>query len=83
MLRSIFYRLDPNFFDHQHNHTIVQFSDIFSVMLMKYKQGVWLDTDVYLVQQFHPEVGENWLARENALRVGVSAHCIYRLIVRL
>lgn len=52
-------------------------------MLMKYKQGVWLDTDVYLVQQFYPEVGENWLARENALRVGVSAHCIYRLIVRL
>ncbi len=42
-------------------------------MLMKYQQGVWLDTDVYLVKQFHPDANKVWLARENAVRVGVSA----------
>ncbi len=42
-------------------------------MLMKYQQGVWLDTDVYLVKQFHPDADKVWLARENNTRVGVSA----------
>ncbi|AQX18492.1 hypothetical protein BA1379B_006670 [Bartonella sp. A1379B] len=70
---SVFYRLDPNFPDYEPCRTIVQFSDLFCIMLMKYEKGVWLDTDVYLVKQFHPEVGQVWLAKENAARVGVSA----------
>ncbi len=40
---------------------------------MKYQQGVWLDTDVYLVKQFHPDVNKVWLARENHIRIRVSA----------
>ncbi|WP_336288027.1 hypothetical protein [Bartonella sp. CB60] len=71
--RSVFYRLDPHFPDYEPNRTIVQFSDLFRIMLMKHQQGVWLDTDVYLVKQFHPEADRVWLARENAARVGVSA----------
>lgn len=42
-------------------------------MLIKYKQGVWLDTDVYLVKQFHLDANQVWLARKNHIRVGVSA----------
>ncbi len=42
-------------------------------MLMEYQQGVWLDTDVYLVKQFHPDANKVWLARENKRIVGVSA----------
>ncbi|WP_354186892.1 hypothetical protein [Bartonella japonica] len=71
--RSAIYRIDPNFSDDDPGCTIVQFSDFFRVMLMKYQQGVWLDTDVYLVKQFHPDVDKIWFARENAARVGVSA----------
>ncbi|GAA5095394.1 hypothetical protein [Bartonella acomydis] len=71
--RSAIYRLDPNFSDDKQSCTIVQFSDFFRVMLMKYQQGVWLDTDVYLLKQFHPDTQKVWLARENAVRVGVSA----------
>lgn len=70
---STLYRLDPKFPDYKPNRTIVQFSDFFRVMLMKHQAGVWLDTDVYLVKQFHPQEGEVWLARENVERVGVSA----------
>ncbi len=71
--RSAIYRLDPDFSDNKPGYTIVQFSDFFRVMLMKYQQGVWLDTDVYLVKQFHPDADKVWLARENNTRVGVSA----------
>ncbi|AQX27859.1 MULTISPECIES: hypothetical protein [unclassified Bartonella] len=71
--RSIFYRLDPNFPSYEPSRTIVQFSDLFRIMLMKYQKGVWLDTDVYLVKQFHPKVDQVWLAKENTARVGVSA----------
>lgn len=67
------YRLDPHFPDFKPSRTIVQFSDLFRIKLMKHKAGVWLDTDVYLVKQFHPEEGKVWLARENRSRVGVSA----------
>lgn len=70
---SVLYQLDPNFPDYKPNRTIVQFSDFFRVMLMKHSQGVWLDTDVYLVKQFHPDENKVWLARENRQRVGVSA----------
>lgn len=73
LLRSEIYCRDPNFSDSKPGYTIVQFSDFFRVMLMKYQQGVWLDTDVYLVKQFHPDVNKDWFARENALRVGVCA----------
>ncbi|ETS14408.1 hypothetical protein Q649_01056 [Bartonella quintana JK 73] len=71
--RSTIYRLDPNFSDSKPGCTIVQFSDFFRVMLMKYQQGVWLDTDVYLVKQFHPDADKVLFARENALKVDVSA----------
>ncbi len=71
--RSAIYRLDPDFSDDKLGCTIVQFSDFFRVMLMEYQQGVWLDTDVYLVKQFHPDADKVWLARENNTRVGVSA----------
>ncbi len=45
----------------------------FRVMLIKYQQGVWLDTDVYLVKQFHPDADKVWLAKGNNTRVGVFA----------
>ncbi len=34
---------------------------------------MWLDTDVYLLKQFHPDPSKPYLARENRFRVGVSA----------
>lgn len=70
---STLYRLDPTFPDFKPSRTIVQLSDFFRVMLMKNQAGVWLDTDVYLHKQFHPNENEVWLARENRSRVGVSA----------
>lgn len=70
---SVLYQLDAKFPDYKPNRTIVQFSDIFRVMLMKYQQGVWLDTDVYLVKPFQPDENKVWLASENRNRVGVSA----------
>lgn len=69
----IFKRLDPGYPNLRSRTTIVQFSDIFRIMLMKHKQGVWLDTDVYLLKQFHPDPSKPYLARENRFRVGVSA----------
>jgi len=66
-------RLDPTFPDFKPSRTIVQLSDFFRIMLMKYQQGVWLDTDVYLIKPFVPDKGEIWLARENRQRLGVSA----------
>lgn len=70
---SVLYQLDPDFPDYKPGRSIVQFSDIFRVMLMKHKQGVWLDTDVYLVKKFQPKENKVWLGRENRSRVGVSA----------
>ncbi|UXN07442.1 hypothetical protein [Bartonella sp. HY761] len=70
---SLLYKLDPSFPSFKPSRSIVQFSDIFRVMLMKYQKGVWLDTDIYLVKQFHPNPNEVWLASDNARRVGVSA----------
>ena len=69
----VFKRLDPGYPNFHSRTTIVQFSDIFRIMLMKHKQGVWLDTDVYLLKQFHPDPSKPYLARENRFRVGVSA----------
>jgi len=66
-------RLDPDFPCFKPSRTIVQLSDFFRIMLMKHEQGVWLDTDVYLVKPFVPERGKIWLARENYRRLGVSA----------
>ncbi|PRD42211.1 hypothetical protein C5748_17260 [Phyllobacterium phragmitis] len=71
--RRIFCRLDPNFPGFKPSRTIVQFSDLFRIMLMKHRQGVWLDTDVYLLKQFHPAPDRPYFARENRSRVGVSA----------
>lgn len=71
--RSAFKRLDPSYPNFKDRITIVQFSDIFRIMLMKHRQGVWLDTDVYLVKQFRPDPTKPYLARENRSRVGVSA----------
>lgn len=70
---QVFKRLDPNYPNLRSRTTIVQFSDIFRIMLMKHRQGVWLDTDVYLLKQFHPDPTKPYLARENHFRVGVSA----------
>jgi len=70
---EVLYRLDPDFPDERAITSIVQFSDFFRVMLMKYKQGVWLDSDVYLVKPFHPDPAQVWLAREDRSRLGVSA----------
>lgn len=70
---AAFKRLDPDFPNLKTRRTIVQFSDIFRIMLMKHRQGVWLDTDVYLVKPFHPDADRPYLARENRFRVGVSA----------
>ena len=68
-----FKRLDPGYPNFRNRTTIVQFSDIFRIMLMKHQQGVWLDTDVYLLKLFHPDPSKPYLARENRFRVGVSA----------
>ncbi|OYR16088.1 glycosyltransferase sugar-binding region containing DXD motif family protein [Brucella grignonensis] len=73
MPELVFKRLDPGYPNFRSRTTIVQFSDIFRIMLMKHKQGVWLDTDVYLLKQFHPDPSKPYLARENRFRVGVSA----------
>ena len=70
---QVFKRLDPNYPNLRSRTTIVQFSDIFRIMLMKHRQGVWLDTDVYVLKQFHPDPTKPYLARENHFRVGVSA----------
>lgn len=69
----VFKRLDPHYPNFRNRTTIVQFSDIFRIMLMKHSQGVWLDTDVYLLKQFHPDASKPYVARENRFRVGVSA----------
>jgi len=68
-----FKRLDPGYPTFRSSRTIVQFSDIFRIMLMKHQQGLWLDTDVFLLKQFHPDPEKPYLARENQYRVGVSA----------
>lgn len=70
---SVLYQLDPDYPSFGSNVSVVQFSDLFRVMLMKHRQGVWLDTDVYLVRPFLPSPDKVWLARENRERVGVSA----------
>ncbi|AUS54135.1 hypothetical protein CX678_05750 [Brucella melitensis] len=70
---TAFKRLDPAYPNFHTQLTVVQFSDIFRIILMKYQQGVWLDTDVYLLKQFHPDPDKPYLARENRSRVGVSA----------
>jgi len=71
--KSMLYQLDPDYPGFKPWLSVVQFSDFFRIMLMKRGQGVWLDTDVYLVKPFHPEPEQVWLARENRARVGVSA----------
>ena len=71
--QAAFRRLDPAYPDLENKLTIVQFSDIFRIMLMKHRQGVWLDTDVFLLKQFHPDPARPYFARENRFRVGVSA----------
>ncbi|RCL03684.1 MAG: hypothetical protein JSC161_000444 [Candidatus Tokpelaia sp. JSC161] len=71
--KAWFAHFDPEFSSLNQNVSLLQFSDFFRVMLMKYSQGGWLDTDVYLLKPFSPDVGEVWLARENRFRVGVSA----------
>jgi len=71
--KSVLRRLDPDYPSFRPGLSVVQFSDLFRIMLMKHSQGVWLDTDVYLIKPFHPDPGQIWLARENRTRVGVSA----------
>ena len=71
--RSTFTRINRNFPDTSRGVSILQFSDLFRVMLMKYDQGAWLDTDVYLLKPFLPSRVEPYLARENLTRLGVSA----------
>jgi len=51
-------RLDPDFPHFKPSRTIVQLSDFFRIMLMKYEQGIWLDSDVYLIKPFMPDQGE-------------------------
>ncbi len=70
---AAFQRLDAAYPYFRSPRTVVQFSDIFRIMLMKRGQGVWLDTDVYLLKAFHPDPARPYLARENRFRVGVSA----------
>ena len=69
---EVFRRLDPEFPHIKRNITVVQFSDLFRIMLMKHRQGVWMDTDVYLVKPFSIDPARPFLARENRRRVGVS-----------
>jgi len=71
--KSVLYQLDPDYPSFKPWLSVVQFSDLFRIMLMKHRQGVWLDTDVYLVKPFAPDPQQVWLARENYARVGVSA----------
>jgi len=66
-------RLDPDFPHFKPSRSIVQLSDFFRIMLMKHRQGVWLDTDIYLVKPFVPDKNKIWLAQENRQRLGVSA----------
>jgi len=70
---SVLAQLDPDFPAQKSITSIVQFSDFFRVMLMKYQKGVWLDTDVYLAKPFEPDPDKPWLAREDRVRLGVSA----------
>ncbi|WP_246248956.1 hypothetical protein [Chelativorans alearense] len=71
--RETFKRLDPGYPKLKSSRTIPHFSDLFRVTLMRHKQGVWLDTDIYLVKRFEPDPARHYLARENRSRLGVSA----------
>ncbi len=71
--RATFKRLDPGYPELTSRVTIVQFSDLFRVMLMKHEEGLWLDTDVYLVHRVNFDRTKPYLARESLSRLGVSA----------
>lgn len=72
--KNVIKRIDPYFPNlKQYNQlSIVQFSDIFRIMLMKKQKGLWLDTDLYLYKSFIPQFDKMWLAQENYNRLGVS-----------
>lgn len=70
---STFARINRYFPDRAPKITVLQFSDLFRVMLMKHGQGAWLDTDVYLIKRFKPSPAVPYLAREDFTRLGVSA----------
>lgn len=70
---SVLNRLDPDFPNYRPQVTIAQFSDFFRVFLMKMRNTVWLDTDVYLVKPFKIDPTKVWLAYESKKRLGVSA----------
>jgi hypothetical protein len=71
--KSAISRINKDFPHRAPGITILQFSDLFRIMLMKHGQGLWLDTDVYLVKHFAPSLDVPYFARENFSRVGVSA----------
>ncbi|MDV2968641.1 hypothetical protein RZ532_21880 [Nitratireductor aquimarinus] len=68
-----FKRLDPGYPKLASQISVVQYSDLFRVMLMKHGEGLWLDTDVYLVNRVNFDFSKPYLARENRSRLGVSA----------
>ncbi|MBB3144027.1 hypothetical protein FHS21_000410 [Phyllobacterium trifolii] len=71
--RDTFARINRNFPATTPGVSILQFSDLFRVMLMKYDQGAWLDTDVYLLKPFLPSPDKPYLAHDTLTRLGVSA----------
>ncbi|PSH58575.1 hypothetical protein [Phyllobacterium endophyticum] len=71
--RHVFARINKDFPAKRPGVTVLQFSDLFRVMLMKHGEGAWLDTDVYLIKPFDPAPAKPYLARENFSRLGVSA----------
>lgn len=78
--KDIIKRINPYFpnLEKYNDISIVQFSDLFRIMLMQKQKGLWLDTDLYLYKSFIPEKNKIWLARENYNRLGVSVMYIPR-----
>lgn len=72
--KELIKRINPYYPDIKNinNISLLQFSDLFRIMLMKNYKGLWFDTDLYLYKSFVPDVNKIWLARENRNRVGVS-----------
>jgi hypothetical protein len=71
--RTAFLRVNPRYPIIENHLSILQFSDLFRIALMRQSKGFWLDTDVYMFKPFAPDPANFYLAHEGKGRLGVSA----------
>jgi hypothetical protein len=71
--RSAFHRVNPHYPKIANHLSVLQFSDLFRIALMRQSKGFWLDTDVYMLKPFLPDPSAFYLAHEGKGRLGVSA----------